>query len=152
VQDAGGYLKGDLLEDAVEDLFDQHNVPALRTTSEAAQREARETFGVLATPAPDFIPHDGSGVAKALLECKSANDGGTARDKAARFKNLRTEGERLSIPVIAVVEGFGWRRTNDALGPVIGACDGRVFSLSNLADLISVQPIAGLVGLGSPSP
>lgn len=146
VQDAGGYLKGNLLEDAVETLFDAAGVPALRTTNESAQREARETFGVTVQPAPDFIPHDASGVAKALLECKSANDGGTARDKAARFKNLRTEGERLSIPVIAILEGFGWRRTSDALGPVIGACDGRVFSLSNLDDLLRVEPIASLAG------
>lgn len=149
VQDAGGYLKGDLLEDAVEALFDDAGVPALRTTSEASQRLARETFGVTVQPAPDFIPHDRNDIAKALLECKSANDGGTARDKAARFTKLRNEGERLSIPVIAVVEGFGWRRTNDALGPVVAACDGRVFSLRNLSDLLTVEPIASLRGLTS---
>jgi len=152
VQDAGGYLKGDLLEDAVDQLFVSNGVPFLRTTSDSAQRLARETFGVTVTPAPDFIPHDTNDIAKALLECKSASDGGTARDKAARFRNLKTEGERLSIPVIAVIEGFGWRRTSDALGPVVASCDGRVFSLKNLSDLLRVEPITSLLGLLRPGP
>lgn len=146
LQDAGGSKKGNLLEDAVEELFIGAEVPHVRTTSAETIREAREDYGVTVQPAPDFVIHDGS-VAKGLLECKSAGDGGTARDKAARFRSLRTEAQRLGgIPVLAVLDGLGWRRLNDALGPVVRDCDGRVFTGSTLSDLLLVDPVATLRG------
>ena len=146
IQDAGGSKKGNLLEDAVEELLIHAEVPHVRTTSVDTIREAREDYGVTVQPAPDFVIHDGS-VAKGLLECKSAGDGGTARDKAARFRSLRTEAQRLGgIPVLAVLDGLGWRRLNDALGPVVRDCDGRVFTGSTLDDLLLVDPVAGLRG------
>ena len=74
------------------------------------------------------------------------NDGGTARDKAARFTNLRAEGMRLGgVPVFAVLGGLGWLRVNDTLGPVVAACDGRVFTLGTLTEMLGVAPISGLV-------
>ncbi|MBA2318364.1 MAG: hypothetical protein H0V93_11410 [Euzebyales bacterium] len=70
---------------------------------------------------------DAQDVPRAMLEAKAANDGGTARDKAARFRMLRTEAQRLGgMPVFALLAGLGWTRTADALGPVVAACDGRV--------------------------
>lgn len=149
LQDAGGSKKGDLLEDPVETLFSDHGVPHIRTTTAAAQHQARERFGVIVQPAPDFVLHDNTAV-RGLLECKSAGDGGTARDKAARFRNLRAEAQRLGgIPVLAVLDGLGWRRLNDALGPVVRDTDGRVFTTSTLTDLLDVDPVRDLIG-GAP--
>lgn len=150
LQDAGGSLKGDILEDAVEDLFKAHRVPYVRTIP-GTQATAGEQFGVQVQPAPDFILHDNHS-ARGLLECKSAGDGGTARDKAGRFGALRREAGRLGgIAVLAVLEGFGWRRLNDALGPVVRDCDGRVFMPNNLAALLDVDPVRDLVGLAPAS-
>jgi len=148
LQDAGGSLKGDLLEDATQALFEENGVPFVRTVP-GTQATAGETFGVTVQPAPDFILHDRT-TARGLLECKSAGDGGTARDKAARFNALRREAERLGgIPVLAVLEGLGWRRVNDALGPVVRDCDGRVFTPATLAELLNVDPARDLIGTSS---
>lgn len=148
LQDAGGSLKGDLLEDATQNLFEQNGVPFVRTVP-GTQATAGESFGVTVQPAPDFILHDNS-AARGLLECKSASDGGTARDKAGRFGALRREAQRLGgIPVLAVLEGFGWRRVNDALGPVVRDCDGRVFTPATLGDLVEVDPVRDLIGLAT---
>lgn len=145
LQDAGGRLKGDLLEDATQALFEENGVPFVRTLP-GTQATAGETFGVTVQPAPDFIIHDGS-TARGLLECKSSSDGGTARDKAGRFGALRREANRLGgIPVLAVLEGFGWRRVTDALGPVVRDCDGRVFTPATLGDLVEVDPVRDLLG------
>lgn len=148
LQDAGGSLKGDILEDATEQLFNDNKVPYVRTVP-GTQATAGQRFGVQVQPAPDFILHDGS-TARGLLECKSAGDGGTARDKAGRFGALRREAQRLGgIPVLAVLEGLGWRRLNDALGPVVRDCDGRVFMPGNLGDLLHVDPVRDLIGLAA---
>lgn len=144
LQDAGGRLKGDILEDATEDLFEENKVPYVRTVP-GTQATAGERFGIQVQPAPAFILHDGS-TARGLLECKSAGDGGTARDKAGRFRTLRAEATRLGgIPVLAVLEGFGWRRVSDALGPVVRDCDGRVFTPESLHELIDVDPVRDLI-------
>jgi len=96
-------------------------------------------------PAPDFVVHDANGVVKALLECKQVNDGGTARDKAGRFGSLRAEAMRLGgVPVFAILAGLGWRRTADALGPVVRDTDGRVFTVQTLAEMMTVEPFPGL--------
>lgn len=148
LQDAGGSLKGNILEDATAALFIESRVPFVRTVP-GTQSMAGNQFGVTVQPAPDFILHDGS-TARGLLECKSAGDGGTARDKAARFSTLRREANRLGgIPVLAVLEGLGWRRVNDALGPVVRDCDGRVFMPGNLNELLAVDPVRDLIGFAT---
>ena len=43
--------------------------------------------------------------------------------------------------------GLGWTRVNDTLGPVIRDCDGRVFTLTNLPEMVDVAPFPTLVGL-----
>lgn len=149
LQDAGGSKKGDLLEDATEKLFADYGVPYVRTVR-GTQATAGDPFGVQVRPAPDFIVHDGHN-ARGFVECKSAGDGGTARDKAGRFHGLRSEANRIGgISVIGVLDGFGWRRLPDALGPVVRDTAGLVFSAANLADLLSVEPVAGLVGTVAP--
>lgn len=143
--DATSTQRGDLLEDAVEALFRGRGVSFLRTGSHNQEEIARR-FGVTVRPAPDFVVFNGSDTLWALLECKVANDGGTARDKAARYAALREESNRLGgIPLFAVLAGLGWKRTADALGPVVRDTDGRVFTLPTLTALLEVQPFPHLV-------
>jgi hypothetical protein len=143
--DATSTQRGDILEDAIEELFQEKGIQFLRTGSHNQEEIARR-FGVTVRPAPDFVVFDGSGTLRALLECKVANDGGTARDKAARYAALRTEATRLGgTPLFAVLAGLGWKRAADALGPVVRDTDGRVFTLPTLSDMLSVQPFPGLI-------
>lgn len=143
--DATSGKRGDVLEDAVEGLFAERGVPYVRTGSDN-QEEIRHRFGLTIKPTPDFALHDAAGTLRAILECKAANDGGTARDKASRFRSLKAEATRLGgIPVFAVLAGLGWRRARDALGPVIRDTDGRVFTLANLSEMATVDPLPLLV-------
>lgn len=145
--DATGTLRGDELEDPVEALLTGAGVPFIRTGSHD-QAEIERRFGIAVRPAPDFVMFDGGDTLRAILECKHTSDGGTSRDKAARFGRLRAEGQRLGgVPVFAVLSGIGWRRTRDALGPVIEHTDGRVFSLANLPDMLETDPLPSLIGL-----
>jgi len=144
VLDATSELRGGLIEDAVEALFTEHGILHVRTGSHN-QAEIAARFEVTVQPAPDFVVYDRSGSLRAMLECKGANDGGTARDKALRFERLHDESVRLGgVPLIAVLGGLGWMRVNDTLGPVVRDCDGRVFSVSNLTELLTVAPFASL--------
>jgi hypothetical protein len=146
VLDATSSKRGDLIEDAVEALFTEYRISFIRTGSHN-QAEIARRFEVHVTPAPDFIvfdPRDDS--LKAILECKGTNNGGTARDKALRFTRLKTESMRLGgVPLIAVLGGIGWTRINDALGPVVGDTDGRVFTLSTLTSMLEVAPFPALL-------
>jgi hypothetical protein len=146
VLDATSTLRGDLIEDAVEALFSTAGVPYLRTGSQN-QAEIVERFEIVVQPAPDFVVYDAAGALRAMLECKGANDGGTARDKALRFQRLREESVRLGgVPLMAVLGGIGWARVNDTLGPVVRDTDGRVFTLADLGEMLTVAPFPTLVG------
>jgi hypothetical protein len=113
----------------------------VRTTRRRSPPDLRSLY----SPPPDFVVFDDADNLRALLECKGANDGGTARDKALRFERLRDESVRLGgIPLIAILGGLGWTRVNDTLGPVVRDCDGRVFSVSNLEEMMTVAPFASL--------
>ncbi len=114
--------RGDLIEDAVSALFDAHHVQYIRTGSHN-QADIADRFEVTVQPAPDFVVYDQADNLRAMLECKGANDGGTARDKALRFARLHDESVRLGgIPLVAILGGLGWTRVNDTLGPVIRHC------------------------------
>jgi hypothetical protein len=142
--DATSTKRGDLIEDAVETLFQDNGVFYIRTGS-SNQSEVAERFQVRVTPAPDFVVYDNTEALRAILECKIVNDGGTARDKALRFERLRDEASRLGgIPLFAVLGGLGWQRANDALGPVVRDTDGRVFTLKTLPSMITVYPFPQL--------
>lgn len=147
VLDATSTLRGNLIEDAVEELFLAHGIPHVRTGAHN-QAEIERRFEVVVRPAPDFVVFDDSEALRGLLECKGANDGGTARDKALRFRRLREESIRLGgIPLLAVLGGLGWTRVNDTLGPVVRDCDGRIFTIATLPDMLTVQPFPALQGL-----
>jgi hypothetical protein len=145
ILDATGSKRGDVLEDAVEDLFNASSVKFVRTGSDN-QQEIERRFGLTVKPAPDFAIYDTRDSLRAILECKNANDGGTARAKASRFRSLRAESMRLGgIPLFGILSGLGWRRTRDALGPVIRDTDGRVFTLTTLSGILAVDPFPQLV-------
>ena len=144
--DATSSGRGDVLEIPLQELFDGAHVPYVRTGSQN-QGDIAERFGLTVRPAPDFVIFEGTRTLRAIIECKQANDGGTARDKASRFATLAAESRRLGgVPVFALLDGLGWQRVADALGPVIRHTDGRVFSLATLNELLSVQPFPGLIG------
>lgn len=139
--------KGDLIEEEVETLFKANGVPYIRTGSHN-QSEIASRFNVTVAPAPDFVVFDAGDTLRAMLECKATNDGGTARDKANRFRGLQAEAARLGgVPVVAVLGGTGWARVNDTLGPVLQYTDGRVFTLETLDQLLTVTPFPQLIGL-----
>jgi hypothetical protein len=145
--DATGAARGEaLLEDPVEHLLTQARVPFIKTGAHN-QGEIADRFALTVRPAPDFLVYEGDRTLLGLIESKQANDGGTARDKAGRFDGLRREGQRLGgVPVFAVLDGLGWERTGDALGPVVRYTDGRVFSLATLPQMLTVQPFPRLIG------
>lgn len=145
--DATSTRRGEiLLEEPVTQLLTHADVPYLRTGPQN-QAEIASRFGITVRPAPDFVVFEGTRTLRAMVECKQANDGGTARDKASRFRSLAAEASRLGgVPVFAVLDGLGWQRTADALGPVIRDTDGRVFTLKTLPHMLTVQPFPGLVG------
>lgn len=145
VLDATSTRRGDLIEDAVEALFTDRGISFIRTGSHN-QADVERRFEVHVTPAPDFVVFDPADDSlKAMLECKGTNNGGTARDKALRFRSLKAESVRLGgVPLIAVLGGMGWARINDALGPVVRDTDGRVFTLSTLNSMLEVSPFPNL--------
>ena len=146
--DATSSLRGDIIEDAVEELFKNNGIPYLRTGAHN-QADIENRFGIKVTPAPDFVVFDKSDTLRAMLECKLVNDGGTARDKALRFERLRDESIRLNgVPLLAVLTGMGWMRVNDTLGPVVRDTLGRVFTLSTLPQMLDVDPFPSLIGMG----
>ncbi len=143
--DATSSQRGELLEKPVDLLLAQAGVPFIRTGSHN-QGEIASRFGLTVRPAPDFVVFSEPSTLRAMIECKQANDGGTARDKAARYRSLRAEGARLGgVPVFAVLDGLGWERVNDALGPVVRDTDGRVFTLSTLEQMLTVEPFPQLM-------
>ncbi len=153
ILDATSSKRGDLIEDAVEALFKANQIPFIRTGSHN-QAEIARRFEVQVTPAPDFVVFDQADDSlRAMLECKGTNNGGTARDKALRFARLRNESIRLNgVPLMAVLGGIGWARINDALGPVVRDCEGRVFTLATLNHMMEVQPFPALIGTAAPPP
>lgn len=147
--DATSERRGELLEAPVETLLAEAGVSFIRTGS-ANQGEIAERFNLTVRPAPDFVVFEPPSSLRAMIECKQANDGGTARDKAARYRSLRQETTRLGgVALFAVLDGLGWQRVNDALGPVVRDTDGRVFTLATLSEMLSVEPFPALT---RPSP
>lgn len=143
--DATSTKRGNLLEEAVEALFQQNHIQYIRTGSNN-QGDIAARFQIQVTPAPDFVVYDQFNTLRAMLECKGTNNGGTARDKALRFNRLRDESIRLGgVPLIAVLGGIGWARVNDTLGPVVRDTHGRVFTLSTLPDMLKIAPFPTLI-------
>ncbi len=90
------------------------------------KQQVADRFGLTLGIVPDFVIHKG-GALRAFLECKSINDGGTARDKASRYSDYRREAAKHGgLPVVAILNGKGWERVGDALDQVVLADHDRV--------------------------
>lgn len=140
VQDAYSEVKGDaILEVPVETLLRLEGVPHWRSrrgASGASETAAR--YGI--EPGPDFlIPADNPSV---IVETKVVEDGGSARDKAARIQRLSEIAAQRGLVICAVVDGKGWDERPQALADVIIATQGRTFSLSTLSGLVDVPEIS----------
>lgn len=143
VQDAYSEVKGDnLLEQPIADLFDDHRVPYYRSGSGASgAAQTADAFGL--SPGPDFVlPEESPTV---IIESKVAEDGGTARDKAARIKNAADAAKDRGLLPCAVVDGKGWSERPNALVDVVIATDGRTYSLSTLPHLLDIPEIIDLI-------
>lgn len=128
---------GELIEDAVADILDENRVAYDRNPEELVRR------GVFPSK-PDFVLPSVENP-RVTIEAKGANDGGTARDKAARIANVAAAAEAAGITPMAVIDGTGWVR-RDALVQTLQATRGLIFSLSNLEALVSVPEIVALYG------
>jgi hypothetical protein len=143
--DSTSSLRGDSLEEALAAELDLSRVSYVRTGPHN-QAEVRVRFNMTIQPTPDFVFHDSRDRLRGVLEAKLTNDGGTARDKAGRFASLRRECQRLGgVPLFALVDGLGWARAADALGPVIRDCHGRVFTRATMTDMFDLDPFPSLI-------
>lgn len=128
---------GQLIEDAVADILDENKVAYDRNPEGLVRR------GIFPSK-PDFVLPNVENP-KVTIEAKGANDGGTARDKAARIANVAVAAEAAGLTPMAVIDGIGWVR-RDALVQTLEATHGLTFSLSNLEALVTVPEIIALYG------
>jgi hypothetical protein len=146
VQDAYSEVKGDaVLERPLTLLLERESIPfhhSGRGASGAA--ETAQVFGI--NPGPDFLLPDDTPTV--VIESKVVEDGGSARDKAARIRSLAQAASQRGLVPCAVVDGKGWRERPAALVEVIIATGGRTFSLETLEHLLGVPEIAALRGTG----
>lgn len=148
VQDAYSEVKGDaLLEVPLADLLDRERVPYHRAKRGAVgATQTAQLFGI--SPGPDFLLPDTNPTV--IIESKIAEDGGTARDKAARIKSLGVAAERRGLVMCAVIDGKGWRERASALLDVVTATRGRTYTLQTLEQLMGVPEVAALRGAATP--
>ncbi|WP_420446776.1 hypothetical protein [Candidatus Poriferisodalis sp.] len=143
VQDAYSEVKGDaVLEIPLQDLLDTRGVPYHRTRRGAAgAAETAARFGL--KPGPDFIIPDDSPTL--VVESKVAEDGGTARDKAARIRTLVTAANERGLRACALIDGKGWTERPAALCDVVLATQGRTYTLSTIEQILELPEIQALI-------
>jgi hypothetical protein len=144
VQDAYSEVKGDaILERPITALLEREGIPFHHSgTGASGATETAQLFGI--NPGPDFLLPDESPTV--VIEGKVVEDGGSARDKAARIRSLAQAASQRGLVACAVVDGKGWRERPAALVEVIIATGGRTFSLNTLDQLLGVPEIAALRG------
>jgi hypothetical protein len=77
-----------------------------------------------------------------VIEAKITADDGTARDKVARILRLarmrdeRRAANQPSFEVIACIDGRGFKVRRQDMRDMILACEGKVFTLATLPELI----------------
>ena len=133
--DASSSIKGDILEEAIVGLLQANRIPFYRTRP----RERIEGWG----QAPDFLLPSQKNPA-VVLEAKLAEDGGTARDKAARIERLCREALAKGVLPIAVIDGKGFFRINDVTAPILRNTRGETYTLKTLARLIDIPAVSAL--------
>lgn len=133
--DASSSIKGDILEEAIVGLLQSNRIPFHRTRP----RERIEGW----KQAPDFLLPSRKGPA-VVIEAKLAEDGGTARDKAARIERLCREALAKRVFPIAVIDGKGFYRINDVTAPILRNTRGETYTLKTLARLIEIPAVSAL--------
>jgi hypothetical protein len=134
VRDALSEQKGDILEDALEALLQEHRIPYDRITDNSIPGFEQ---------APDYALPDRLSPT-IVIESKLAEDGGTARDKASRIERLRHTCDRRGILLMALVDGKGFRRFNDVLLPIIRNTRGHTYTLETLPSIVEVEELRRL--------
>jgi hypothetical protein len=135
--DASSSIKGDILEAAIVQLLSDNHVPFDRTKP----RERVPSWD----QAPDFLLPNREKPTVAL-EAKLAEDGGTARDKAARVERFCTEARKKGVLPIAVIDGKGFYRLNDVTAPILKNTRGETYTLKTLERLLALPQVAALMG------
>lgn len=131
--------KGRLIEDAVVELLTEAKIAFDQAPDELIRQ------GLLPSK-PDFVLPSVE-APRVTLEAKGADDGGTARDKAARIAAVATAARSRGWTPLAVIDGNGWKR-RDALVQTLEATQGLTFSLANLELILDVPEVANLRGTG----
>jgi len=129
--------KGRLIEDAVAALLTEAEISFDQSPDELVRQ------GLLPSK-PDFVLPSVE-APQVTLEAKGADDGGTARDKAARIAAVATAAQKHGWTPLAVIDGNGWKR-RDALVQTLEATRGLTFSLANLELILEVPEVAALRG------
>jgi hypothetical protein len=132
-RDSVSDIVGKLIENAITELLDKYRIDGRATRT----REVVPGF----PQAPDFLIPADPARTKVIIEAKLTEDDGTARDKAARIMTLRGyEDERPAKQrrqVAAVIDGRGFSLRPPDLLRMLEACDGHVFTLAQLPQLVS---------------
>jgi hypothetical protein len=129
--------KGRLIEDAVAELLTEAEIGFDQAPDELVRQ------GLLPSK-PDFVLPSVE-APQVTLEAKGADDGGTARDKAARIAAVATAARAQGWTSLAVIDGNGWKR-RDALVQTLDATHGLTFSLANLVMILDVPEVSALRG------
>ncbi len=139
-------MVGKLIEGAIKDLCEEHDIPVHIPKS----RDKIPGF----EQAPDaLIPTREA--AEVIIEAKLTEDDGTARDKVARLQTLR-QYEDARPPadrrtIVAVIDGRGFGHRLADLNRMMQACDGHVYTLAQLPDLVQTDgPLHKYVGTAKP--
>ena len=150
VQDAYSEVKGDaVLEYPLRDLLDTHAIPYHRTRRGATgAKETVELYGM--SPGPDFVIPDESPTL--VVESKVAEDGGTARDKAARIRTMTSAARERSLKACVLIDGKGWIERTAALLDVIIATEGRTYTLATIDHILKLPEIQSLLSRHDHSP
>jgi len=142
-RDSVSDIVGKLIENAVQELLDEHHIDGRATR----YREVVPGF----KQAPDFLIPSDPKLTKVIIEAKLTEDDGTARDKAARVQALRSyEDKRRKDKrrqILTVIDGRGFSHRPSDLQRIMEACDGQVYTLAQLPKLVAEGgPLSGFIG------
>jgi hypothetical protein len=132
-RDSVSGIIGQVMEDAVEAELRKHRISFRRTQ----RAESVEGFDQV----PDFVIPD-EWNSRVVIEAKSAEDDGTARDKVTRIQHLATisaarEAQGMyPFQVIACVDGRGFGVRREDMRKLLEATGGKVFTLETLEHLV----------------
>lgn len=132
-RDAVSGLIGEVMENAVEEQLRDHKVSFRRTQ----RAENIEGFDQV----PDFIIPD-EWNPQVVIEAKSAEDDGTARDKVTRIQHLATISANRQargyepFQVVACIDGRGFGVRREDMRKLLKATKGKVFTLETLNHLV----------------